>query len=106
MDKKLVSIVRYQLAASRREQPIGSSVSPVSEWSCKNFHIDFERAIADLSPGEKQTARLLLQTSTADAAKKMRCSRQSIQLRKKRIQAALVAAGINSDYFSSATGAE
>lgn len=99
MDKELTSIIRHHLAPSRRVQEIPLPGPTVSAAARDQFRIDIERAIATLPAAVQQTAVALFWCSTVEAAEELRCSRQIIHLRKRRIRRALVSAGIGPRYF-------
>lgn len=99
MDKELTSILRYRLAPSRREQGIPVAASAPSAAARGRFRIDLERALAQLPSAVQETALALFWYSTVEAADVAGCSRQIIHLRKRRIRAALDAAGIGPRYF-------
>lgn len=99
MDKELTSILRHQLAPSRREQEFPQPTPTVSAAVRGHFRIDVERSIANLPVAIQETARALFWCSTLEAAEELRCSRQIIHLRKRRIRRALVSAGIGPRYF-------
>ena len=99
MDKELMSILRYHLAPSRREQEIPASDSGPSSAARARFRIDLERALAALPSPVQETALALFWYSTVESAAEMGCSRQIIHARKRRIRQALDAAGIGPRYF-------
>jgi DNA-directed RNA polymerase specialized sigma24 family protein len=100
MDRELTSILRYRLAASRREQELPVSGQGPSASARGAFRVDFERAIATLPAPVQETAFALFWCSTLDAADELRCSRQMIHNRKRQIRAALVSAGVGPRYFT------
>lgn len=99
MDKELTSILRYRLAQSRQpcELPVPDT-GPTSA-SIHQFRVDLERAMAQLPEVVRETASALSWLSSVEAADAVGCSRQMISRRKRQIRDALIAAGINSDYF-------
>jgi DNA-directed RNA polymerase specialized sigma24 family protein len=99
MDKELTSILRYTLAPCRREQEVPQPAPTVSAAARGQFRIDVERALAALPATIQETALALFWCSTVEAAEELRCSRQIIHLRKRRIRRALVSAGIGPRYF-------
>ena len=99
MDKELTSILRHHLAPSRREQELPQPAPPVSAAARGQFRIDVERAVATLPAAIQETALALFWCSTLEAAEELRCSRQIIHLRKRRIRCALLSAGIGPRYF-------
>jgi DNA-directed RNA polymerase specialized sigma24 family protein len=99
MDRELTSILRHHLAPSRREQGIPQPTPTVSAAVRDQFRLDLERVLASQPPVIQQTALVLFWCSTAEAAQELRCSRQIIHLRKRRIRRALVEAGIGPRYF-------
>jgi RNA polymerase sigma factor (sigma-70 family) len=99
MDKELTSILRHRLALSRREQEIPQPGPTVSAAARGQFRIDVERAIETLPAAVQDTALALFWCSTIEAAEELRCSRQVIHLRKRRIRRALVSAGIGPRSF-------
>lgn len=99
MDKELSSLLRHHLAPSRREQELPQQTPTVSAAEREQFRIDVERALATLPAAIQETALALFWCSTLEAAEELRCSRQIIHLRKRRIRRALVSAGIGPRYF-------
>lgn len=99
MDKELTSILRHHLAPSRREQECPRPQPTVSAAARGQFRMDVERALATLPAAVQETALALFWCSTLEAAEELRCSRQIIHLRKRRIRRALVSAGIGPRYF-------
>lgn len=99
MDKELTSILRRHLAPCRRAQEIPQPGPTVSAAARGQFRIDVERALATLPTAIQETALALFWCSTVEAAEELRCSRQVIHLRKRRIRRALVSAGIGPRYF-------
>ncbi len=99
MDKELTSILRHDLAPSRREQELPQPSPAISAAARGHFRIDVERALATLPAAIQETALALFWCSTLEAAEELRCSRQIIHLRKRRIRRALVSAGIGPRYF-------
>jgi hypothetical protein len=85
MDKELTSILRYRLAQARQPRELPVPHSGPAAALIHQFRIDLERALAWYS--------------AVDAAGAVGCSRQMISRRKHQIHDALIAAGINSDYF-------
>ncbi len=71
----------------------------VSPDARNHFRIDLARALASLPAAIQETALALFWCSTLEAAEELRCSRQIIHLRKRRIRRALVSAGIGPQYF-------
>lgn len=100
MDKELASILRYRLAASRREQDLPVVRLHPSVAACGAFRIDLARAVATLPKPVQKTAFALFWCSTLEAAAEFRCSRQMIHNRKRQIRAALVSAGVGPRYFA------
>ncbi len=99
MDKELVSILRYRLAPSRREQEVPAAGSVPSSAARGRFRIDLERALARLPSAIHETALALFWYSTVETAEQLGCSRQIVQVRKRQIRKALAAAGIGPRYF-------
>lgn len=100
MDKELASILRHHLAPSRREQELPRPTPVVVSAAARGqFRIDLERALASLPAAIQETALALFWCSTLEVAEELRCSRQIIHLRKRRIRHALLAAGIGPRYF-------
>ena len=99
MDRELTSILRHHLAPSRREQECPRPQPTVSAAASGQFRMDVERALAPLPAAIQETALALFWCSTLEAAEELRCSRQIIHLRKRRIRRALVSAGIGPRYF-------
>jgi len=99
MDKELTSILRRHLASSRREQEFPQPQPTFSVAARGQFRIDVERALATMPAAIRETALTLFWYSTVEAAGELRCSRQIIHLRKRRIRHALVSAGIGPRYF-------
>lgn len=93
-DKKLASHLRQRFALSRRLQDASVSSPLVAAVSAAEVQLDFERAIVTLPSEVKATARLLLGASVGEVAKSLKCSRQTVQIRKRKIKAALNAVGI------------
>ena len=94
-----MSILRYTLAPCRREQEVPQPAPAVSAAARGQFRIDVERALATLPATIQETALALFWCSTVETAEELRCSRQIIHLRKRRIRRALVSAGIGPRYF-------
>jgi DNA-directed RNA polymerase specialized sigma24 family protein len=99
MDKELTSILRYRLAQSRQPQELPLPDTGPTAASIHQFRVDLERAMAQLPEVVRETASALSWLSSVDAADAVGCSRQMINRRKHQIRNALIAAGINSDYF-------
>lgn len=99
MDKELSSILRYHLAPCRTEQDIPVADSHPSSAARGRFRVDLERALAPLPSAVQETALTLFWYSTVETAEALGCSRQIIQVRKRQIRDALVAAGIGPHYF-------
>jgi DNA-directed RNA polymerase specialized sigma24 family protein len=99
MDRELTSILRYRLA--HRRQPRDLPVPPAGPTasSIHQFRIDLNRAMAQLPEVVRETASALSCLSSVEAADAVGCSRQMISRRKHQIRGALVAAGINANYF-------
>jgi DNA-directed RNA polymerase specialized sigma24 family protein len=94
-----MSILRYRLAQSRQPCELPAPhVGPTSA-SIHQFHVDLERAMDRLPEVVRQTASALGWFSAVDAAEAVGCSRQTINIRKHQIRHALLAAGIESNYF-------
>ncbi len=100
MDKELMSILRYHLAPSRREQDIPVAGSSPCSAARGRFRVDLERALAPLPSAVQETALTLFWYSTVETAEALGCSRQIIQVRKRQIREALDAAGIGPCYFT------
>jgi len=99
MDKELTSILRYRLAQSRQPQELPVPDTGPTAASIHQFRVDLERAMAQLPEVVRETASALSWLSSVEAADAVGCSRQMINRRKHQIRDALVAAGINSNYF-------
>jgi DNA-directed RNA polymerase specialized sigma24 family protein len=99
MDKELTSILRHNLALSRREQDLPQPAPTLSAAARAQFRIDVEQALETLPAAIQETALALFWCSTVEAAEELQCSRQIIHLRKRRIRHALVSAGIGPGYF-------
>lgn len=99
MDRELNSILRYHLAPCRTEQDIPVPDSHPSSAARGRFRVDLERALAPLPSAVQETALTLFWYSTVETAEALGCSRQIIQVRKRLIREALVAAGIGPHYF-------
>lgn len=100
MDKELISILRHQLAQGRRQRELPVPTTGPPAASIHQFRVDVERAMSTLPEVVRQTAFALCWGSAVDAADVMRCSRQTVSIRKHQIREALLAAGIRSNYFS------
>ena len=99
MDKELTSILRYRLTPRRREQDIPAAGFSPSAAARGRFRVDLERALAPLPSAVQETALTLFWYSTVETAETLGCSRQIVQIRKRRIREALDAAGIGPFYF-------
>ena len=99
MDAELTSILRYRLAQGRQPRELPVPHSGPTAASIHQFRIDLERAMAPLPEVVRETASALSWLSSVEAADAVGCSRQMISRRKHQIRDALVAAGINSNYF-------
>lgn len=99
MDKELTSILRYRLAQCRQITEFPERHRCLRAESIHQFRIDLERAMAPLPNIVRETAFVLTWSSVVDAAAELGCSRQMINRRKHQIRDALIAAGINADYF-------
>jgi DNA-directed RNA polymerase specialized sigma24 family protein len=100
MDKELTTILRYRLAASRREREIPVLGPSLPAAVRGGFRIDLARALAGLPASVRDTALTLLWHSNVEAAEKLGCSRQIIHQRKQQIRTALESAGIGPRYFA------
>ena len=100
MDNELASILRYRLAARRQPQELPVGHREPSAAALHHFRVDIERALAPLPRIIKETASALSFLPAVDAARTLGCSRQMIDRRKRQIRNALVAAGIESNYFA------
>ena len=76
-----------------------SGTGPEVQRPRGQFRIDLDRAIATLPAAVQHTALALFWHSMVEAAEVLRCSRQIIHLRKRRIRQALISAGIGPRYF-------
>ena len=99
MDAELTSILRYRLAQGRQPRELPVPDAGPTAASIHQFRIDLERAMAALPEVVRETASVLSWLSSVEAADAVGCSRQMISRRKHQIRDALVAAGINSNYF-------
>lgn len=99
MDAELTSILRYRLAQGRQPRELPVRHSGPAAASIHQFRVDLERAMAQLPEVVRETASALSWLSSVEAADAVGCSRQMINRRKHQIRDALIAAGINSDYF-------
>ena len=99
MDKELTSILRYRLAQGRQPRELPAPDAGPTSASIHQFRVDLERAMAPLPEVVRQTASALFWFSAVDAARVVGCSRQMIGRRKHQIRNALLAAGIESNYF-------
>jgi DNA-directed RNA polymerase specialized sigma24 family protein len=99
MDNELSSILRYRLATGRQSRELPVPDTGPSLASIHQFRVDLARAMAPLPEVVRKTASALSRFSAVDAADAIGCSRQMISRRKHQIRDALVAAGINSNYF-------
>jgi hypothetical protein len=99
MDKELISIVRYRLAQRRQAREFPTGAGRTMGAPIHQFRIDLERALAPLPTVVRQTAAALSCLSAVDAASAARCSRQTINNRKRQIGKALLAGGISPTYF-------
>jgi DNA-directed RNA polymerase specialized sigma24 family protein len=99
MDKELTSVLRYRLAQGRQPRELPVPYNGPAAALIHQFRIDLERAMAPLPEVVRETASALSWLSSVEAADAVGCSRQMISRRKHQIRGALIAAGINSDYF-------
>ena len=65
----------------------------------RQFHVDYERAMAPLPESLREVAAVLDWASTTEAAERFGCTRQTLNQRKRDLRGALLAAGIGPDYF-------
>lgn len=99
MDKELTSFLRYRLAEGRRPQdPPARDLGP-NPATLRHFRIDVDRTLAPLPAAIRATAVALSQSSAAEAADTLGCSRQMITRRKQQIRKAFLAAGIGPAYL-------
>lgn len=99
MDKELMSILRYRLAQGRQRRELPAPDAGPTAASIHQFRVDLGRAMDPLPETVRATAVALSRFSAVDAARVLGCSRQMIGRRKHQIREALLAAGIEANYF-------
>lgn len=115
MDKELGSILRHRMAGRRRhsqdarEGDVGEIAGHVcdaqpSAIERRQFWMDVERALAELSPVLLDTARALCMQTPSELSCLPGQSRTVVYRRMRRLKSALSAAGIGPDYFAPAGG--
>jgi RNA polymerase sigma factor (sigma-70 family) len=101
MDQELWSIWRRHSGIA--SELLGGQVeelhAPSSE-TLRHFHVDLNRALADLPAVLRETADAIAEASTSETAARFGCTRQTVNRRKRLLRTALLAAGIGPDYFA------
>jgi DNA-directed RNA polymerase specialized sigma24 family protein len=100
MDRELTSILRYRRAQRRQPCKVVAQSDGSTSTLLHQFRLDVECVMTTLPDVLRETALALRWFSGTDTAGKLGCSRQMISRRKQRIRDALLAAGINNNYFA------